>query len=108
VPYSMYVSLQDDDKILVFAMDAETGKLIPKSDVPIAGGPSSSAISPDRKPLYMNQSQNSLFKADTTVGGSLSLLYRQDFQMPSFFMAIPDLIPITTAGNNDKLCSIFH
>ena len=49
----MYVSLQDDDKILVFAMDSDTGKLTAKADMPAAGGPSASAISPDRKTLYV-------------------------------------------------------
>ena len=53
MPNYMYVSLQDDDKILVLAMDAGTGKLTPKGELPVAGGPSSSAISPDRKSLYL-------------------------------------------------------
>ena len=51
--YYMYVSLQDDDKIPVFTMDAETGKLTPKGEVPVSGGPSPLAISPDRKVLYV-------------------------------------------------------
>ena len=49
MPYYMYVSLQDDDKILVFTMDSGTGKLTPKGEMPVSGGPSSLAISPDRK-----------------------------------------------------------
>ena len=51
--YYMYVSLQDDDKILVLGMDSGTGKLTPITEVPAAGGPSSSAISPDRKTFYV-------------------------------------------------------
>mgnify|MGYP003721418951 CR=1 FL=1 len=35
MPYYMYVSLQDDDKILVLTMDARTGKLTPKGEVPV-------------------------------------------------------------------------
>ena len=54
MPYYMYVSLQDDDKILVLTMDAETGKLTPKSEVPVVGGPSSLATSPDRRVLYVS------------------------------------------------------
>ena len=36
--YYMYVSLQDDDKILVLGMDSATGKLTPIADVPAPGG----------------------------------------------------------------------
>ncbi len=32
MPYYMYVSLQDDDKILVFTMDSGSGQLTPKGD----------------------------------------------------------------------------
>jgi 6-phosphogluconolactonase len=55
MPYYMYVSLQDDDKIVRFTMDAGTGKLTPKGEVPVAGGPSPLTISPDRKVLYVGQ-----------------------------------------------------
>ena len=40
MPNYMYVSLQDDDKILVFTMDAETGKFTPEGEIPVTGGPS--------------------------------------------------------------------
>src|SRR5919199_4291162 len=53
MPYYMYVSLQDDDKIAVFTMDAGTGTLTPQGEVPVAGGPSPLAISPDRQVLYV-------------------------------------------------------
>ena len=72
MPYLMYVSLQDDDKILVFGIDAGTGKLTPKEEVPIAGGPSSSAISLDRKALYVghrNSNEMSSFRIDPDTGG---------------------------------------
>ena len=55
MPYYMYVSLQDDDKIVRFTMDAGTGKLTPKGEVPVAGGPSPLTISPDRKVLYVGE-----------------------------------------------------
>ena len=70
--YYMYVSLQDDDKILVFAMDAGTGKLTPKGELPVAGGPSSSAISPDRKTFYLghrNSNELSSYRIDPDSGG---------------------------------------
>ena len=53
MPYYMYVTAQDDDKILVFTMNAETGKLTQKSELHLSGGPSLLAISPDQKVLYV-------------------------------------------------------
>ena len=72
MPYYMYVSLQDDDKILVFTMDAETGKLTPKGEIPVSGGPSPLTISPDRKVLYVghrNVPEISSFRIDPDTGG---------------------------------------
>jgi 6-phosphogluconolactonase len=72
MPYYMYVSLQDDDKILVFTMDAETGKLTPKGEIPVSGGPSPLTISPDRKVLYVghrNVPEISSFRMDPDTGG---------------------------------------
>ena len=55
MPYSLYVCLQDEDKIVAFAMAAETGRLTPTAAVPVAGGPSVLALSPDRHVLYVGQ-----------------------------------------------------
>ena len=55
MPYYAYVSLQDDDKILVFTMDAGTGKLTQKASVPVSSGPAALAISPDRRFLYVGR-----------------------------------------------------
>jgi len=68
----MYVSLQDADKILVFTMDAETGKLTPTGEVPVSGGPSPLTMSPDRKVLYAghrNVPAISSFRIDSDTGG---------------------------------------
>jgi len=68
----MYVSLHDDDKIAVFTMDAETGKLTPKTEIPVSGGPSPLAISPDRKNLYVGHrgsSEISSYRVDQDTGG---------------------------------------
>ena len=68
----MYVSLQDDDKILVFTMDAGTGKLTPKAEVPVPGGPSPLTLSPDRKALYVGCRGTpgiSSFQIDQDTGG---------------------------------------
>ncbi len=71
MPYYMYISVQDDDKILVFTMDAGTGKLTPKAEVPVSGGPSPLTISPDRKVLYVGHrsSEISSFLIDQDTGG---------------------------------------
>ena len=72
MPNYMYVSLQDDDKVLVFGVDAGTGKLTPKSEVTVAGGPSASAISPDRKTFYVghrSSQEMSSFRIDPDTGG---------------------------------------
>ncbi len=53
MPYYVYVALQDDNKIAVLSMDAQTGKLTPAEEVSMPGGPSLLAISPDRKVLYV-------------------------------------------------------
>jgi 6-phosphogluconolactonase len=71
MPYYMYVSLQDDDKILVFTIDPETGKLTPKGEEPVSGGPSPLTISPDRKVLYVghrNVPEISSFQIDPDSG----------------------------------------
>jgi 6-phosphogluconolactonase len=68
----MYVSLQDDDKIAVFTMDAGTGKLTPTREIPVPGGPSPLAISPDRSVLYVGHRGSaaiSSFRIDQDTGG---------------------------------------
>ena len=76
MPDSLYVCLQDEDKIAAFAIDGDTGRLTPRADVPAAGGPSVMAISPDRKTLYVGHRTRpaiSSLRIDQATGG-LSLL----------------------------------
>ena len=71
MPYYMYVSLQDDDKIRVFTMNSTTGQLTPKGEVPVSGGPSPLTMSPDRKVLYVghrNVPEISSFRIDPDTG----------------------------------------
>jgi 6-phosphogluconolactonase len=73
---SLYVCLQDEDKIVAFTMDADTGRLTPRTEVPAAGGPSVLAISPDRRVLYAghrNVPAISSFRIDQS-GDRLTLL----------------------------------
>jgi 6-phosphogluconolactonase len=70
--HALYVCLQDEDKIAAFAMDADTGQLTARTEVPAAGGPSVMAISPDRQVLYVGhrtQPAISSFRIDQKTGG---------------------------------------
>jgi 6-phosphogluconolactonase len=72
MPNFMYVCLQDEDKILLLAMDTATGRLAPQGEIPIAGGPSTLAISPDRQVLYIGcrtVPAISSFRIDPGTGG---------------------------------------
>src|SRR5580704_8183404 len=70
--YSVYVCLQDEDKISVFSLDGSTGQLTPQAEVPVAGGPSVLATSPDRRALYVGHRGSpaiSSFRIDQATGG---------------------------------------
>src|SRR5262245_50140742 len=72
MPYYMYVSLQDEDKIRTFTLDAATGHLTPKGEVPVSGGPSALTLSPDRQVLYVGQRNGPAicsFRIDHSSGG---------------------------------------
>jgi 6-phosphogluconolactonase len=72
MPYALYVCLQDDDKIAAFAIDAYSGQLTRRADVPAAGGPSVMAVSPDRQVLYVGYRTRpalSSFRIDPGTGG---------------------------------------
>ena len=51
--FHLYVSLQDDDRIVRYVMDPETGKLERQGVVEINGGPAPLAIHPTRTALYV-------------------------------------------------------
>ena len=72
MPTYVYVALQDDDKISVFTIDAGTGKLLPKAEVPVSDAPSLMAISPDREFLYVGHRDPtgiSSWRIDQGTGG---------------------------------------
>jgi 6-phosphogluconolactonase len=72
MPYSLYACLQDEDKIVAFAVDANTGKITRQAETPLSGGPSVLAISPDRRVLYVGhrtQPAISSFRIDQGSGG---------------------------------------
>jgi 6-phosphogluconolactonase len=72
MPHALYVCLQDEDKIAAFAMDADSGQLTRRAEMPAAGGPSVMAISPDRQVLYVGHRTSpaiSSFRIDQKTGG---------------------------------------
>src|SRR5439155_19696132 len=71
MPSSLYVCLQDEDKIAVFAIDADSGQLTRQAEIAASGGPSVMAISPDRRVLYLGhcaQPAISRFRIDQNTG----------------------------------------
>src|ERR1700722_295862 len=90
MPYALYVCLQDDDKIAAFAIDAETGRLTPQTEVPAAGGPSVMASSPDRRTLYVGHRTRpaiSSFQIDQSTGGLTLLRTVSQEHAPTFLAA---------------------
>src|ERR1700757_976387 len=72
----LYVGLQDDDKIVVFALDGDGGKLTKRADVAAAGGAPGMAIRPARQtPSVGCRTRPSIasYRIDPATGG-LSLL----------------------------------
>jgi 6-phosphogluconolactonase len=71
MPHSLYVCLQDEDKIAPFTIDADSGRLTPQAAVPVQGGPAFLALSPDRRVLYVGHRLRpaiSSFRVDKNTG----------------------------------------
>ncbi|MCC7083275.1 MAG: lactonase family protein [Burkholderiales bacterium] len=51
--YQLYVSLQGDNRIARFEMDAASGKLAPRGGIDVVGGPGPMTLSPDKKTIYV-------------------------------------------------------
>ncbi len=72
MPNYVYVAAQDDDKISIFTMDDDSGKLTLQGEVAVSGGPSPLALSPDRGVLYVGQRNDvaiSSYSIDPDNGG---------------------------------------
>src|SRR5262249_11024528 len=78
MPDVLYVGLQDDDKIVRFDIDAGSGKLVPRGEIPAAGGPSGFALSPARRVLYIGYRGTPAIESCRidSAGGSLTSLGR--------------------------------
>ena len=89
VPTYVYVSLQEDNKILVYTMDAESGKLTRKSEVAVDGGPAAMTINPNRSTIFVGRrglQDIASFRVDQTNGG-LSLIGTASLQGEPVYLA---------------------
>ena len=71
MPDTLFICLQDEDKIASFVIGAGTGELTREADISVAGGPSVLALSPDRQVLYVGQrapAAISSFRIDQRTG----------------------------------------
>jgi len=76
MPYYMYVSISEEDRISVFTVDPGTGRLESQGNVSVPGGPAPLAIDPRRRFLYVGRQdprEVSSYQIDWSTGG-LSLI----------------------------------
>ena len=67
----VYVSMAQEQKVQVFRLDSDDGKLTPVETVALEGAPGSLAIDPDKKYLFASVRGNSTlasFRIDPTTG----------------------------------------
>jgi len=67
----VYVSLQDEDKILIFALDSTTGDLSLKSEIAAIGSPSALTANPEGNIIYAslrNSNEIASFSVDSNTG----------------------------------------
>jgi 6-phosphogluconolactonase len=87
MPDTLYVCATDDNKIAPFAINAETGQLTAQAEVPLAGGPSVTAISPDRRTLYVGHRTTpaiSSFRIDPAGSGLTLIGTKSQAHAPTF------------------------
>ena len=68
----MYVSVSEEDRISVFTVDPDDGRLEPQRDVAVAGRPAPLAVDPERRFLYAGRRGDrevSSFRIDQRTGG---------------------------------------
>ena len=85
----MYVSISGEDKILVFTVDPETGRLESQGDVAVAGSPAPLAIDPGQRFLYAACSgtrEISSYRINQNTGG-LSLIATASLEADPCYLA---------------------
>ena len=69
--YHVYISVSGEDRIARFAMNPETGALIPGEDIALSGRPAYAAMSPDNRIMYVARKgslQVTSFEVDAKSG----------------------------------------
>jgi 6-phosphogluconolactonase len=87
MPDVLYVGLQEDNRIAVFAQDGDSARLTRRADVATAGGPSVTAISPDRNTLYVGCRERpsiASYRIDPATGGLSPLGTTAQADAPTF------------------------
>jgi 6-phosphogluconolactonase len=74
--YYVYVSISEEDRLSVFTMDPETGKLQAQGSVSVTGRPAPLAVDPERRFLYVGRRASgsfgiASFRIDHSTGGLL-------------------------------------
>ncbi len=89
MPYYMYVSISGEDRLLVFTVDPETGRLESQGDVVVTGGPAPLVIDPERRFLYVGRRgarEISSYRIDWSTGG-LSLIGEVSLESDPCYLA---------------------
>ncbi|GAJ05401.1 unnamed protein product, partial [marine sediment metagenome] len=89
MPYYMYVSISGEDRILIFTVDPETGRLESQGDVAVTGGPAPLVIDPERRFLYVGRRgarEISSYRIDWSTGG-LSLIGEVSLESDPCYLA---------------------
>jgi 6-phosphogluconolactonase len=87
MPDMLYVGLQEENRIAVFAVDGDSGRLTRRADVAAAGGPSVTAIGPDRNTLYVGCRERpsiASYRIDPATGGLSPLGTTAQADAPTF------------------------
>src|SRR2546422_4328400 len=72
MPNIMYVSVQGDDKVMRFAMDAASGDLTLREEIKVSGGPAGIAVDPAQRFMYIARRGEKLlssYRIDPGSGG---------------------------------------
>lgn len=87
MPDTLYLCLQDDDRIAAFAIDPDSGRLTRRAETSAAGGPSVMALSPDRRTLYVGHRTRPAilsYRIDPASGGLSQLASAPQADAPTF------------------------
>ena len=107
--YYVYVSIMNEEKVHVYAMDGETGALNLKHEVPLTGGPAGIAINPDKRSLYVvRRSISQLASISINASdGSLSYLGAVEEDSDSVYITIdgPGKFVLTSSNGGARASS---